>query len=255
MIGLLGRLAVLRSQPAPEPCVMEVEGQKIKLSFKRNSRCKRMIMRIAKDGSGLLMTLPKRTAQAEALRFAQGARGWIVKNMSNRVPALAFGHGVVIPFRGETYNIVCPGGGRGLVQLDQLTKTIIVPGDLAHVNRRLTDWLKQQAVKDLTLASEFYANAMAVEYSALSVRDQSSRWGSCSAGRALSYSWRLVLAPRYVLDYVAAHEVAHIQEMNHGPRFWRLVLTHCKQAKQARTWLKHEARDLHRYGVAKSGVA
>ena len=93
---------------------------------------------------------------------------------------------------------------------------------------------------------------MNVEFSALTVRDQSSRWGSCSAARALSYSWRLVLAPRYVLDYVAAHEVAHIQEMNHGPRFWRLVLTHCKKAKEARNWLKHEARDLHRYGVKAS---
>jgi predicted metal-dependent hydrolase len=249
MISLLGRIAVLRSHPAPEPCVMQIEGQEIKLTFKRNMRCKRMIMRVAKDGAGLMITLPKRTTQAEALRFAHASKAWVLKNISNRMPAVAFEDAVAVPFRGEIYSIVCPGGRRGLVQLDQVTKSIIVPGDLAHVNRRLTDWFKQQAVKDLTLASEHYAIAMGVEYSALSVRDQSSRWGSCSAARALSYSWRLVLAPRYVLDYVAAHEVAHICEMNHGPRFWRLVLTHCKQAKEARTWLKHDARDLHRYGV------
>ena len=249
MIGLLGRIAVLRSHPAPEPCVMQIEGKVIKLTFKRNARCKRMIMRVAKDGTGLMMTLPKRTTQAEALRFANTSKDWVLKNISNRMPALAFEDGIAIPFRGETYTVACPGGRRGLVQFNQLTKTIIVPGDLAHVNRRLTDWLKQQAHKDLTLASEHYANLMGVEFSALTVRDQSSRWGSCSAARALSYSWRLVLAPRYVLDYVAAHEVAHIQEMNHGPRFWRLVLTHCKQAKQGRAWLRHEARDLHRYGV------
>ena len=249
MISLLGRIAVLRSHPAPEPCVMEVEGQKIKLFFKRNARCKRMIMRVAKDGTGLMMTLPKRTTQAEALRFAHGAKAWILKNISNRMSALAFSDGVVIPFRGESHTIACPGGRRGLVQLDNVTKTIIVPGEVEHVNRRLTDWLKQQALKDLTLASEYYAQAMAVEYSALSVRDQSSRWGSCSAACALSYSWRLVLTPRFVLDYVAAHEVAHIREMNHGPRFWRLVLSQCKNAKLARTWLRNEGRDLHRYGI------
>ena len=249
MINLLGRIAVLRSHPAPEPCVMEIEGQNIKLSFKRNARCKRMIMRVAKDGTGLTMTLPKRTTQAEALRFAHASKAWVLKNISNRMPALAFESGVAVPFRGEIYTIACPGGKRGLVQLDLIAKTIIVPGDPAHINRRLTDWFKQQALKDLLLASEHYANAMNVEFSALTVRDQSSRWGSCSAARALSYSWRLVLAPRYVLDYVAAHEVAHIQEMNHGPRFWRLVLTHCKNAKEARNWLKHQARDLHRYGV------
>ena len=252
MISLLGRIAILRSNPAPEPCVIQLDGQNIKLSFKRNARCKRMIMRVAKDGTGLMMTLPKRTTQAEALRFAHGAKSWILKNIENRMPALAFAEGVEIPLRGEIYTIACPGGRRGLVQLDQIARTIIVPGDPAHVNRRVTDWLKQQALKDLTLASEYYANAIGVEYSALSVRDQSSRWGSCSAARALSYSWRLVLAPRFVLDYVAAHEVAHIQEMNHGPRFWRLVLTNCKQAKQARSWLKLEARDLHRFGVKAS---
>lgn len=249
MINLLGRIAILRSNPAPEPCVMQFEDREIKLTFKRNARCKRMIMRVAKDGTGLMMTLPKRTTQAEALRFAHGAKGWILKNISNRMPALAFAEGSVIPFRGEQFRISCPGGRRGLVKLDEATKTIIVPGERAHVNRRLTDWLKQQAQKELIVASQHYASAMNVQYTALSVRDQSSRWGSCSAAKALSYSWRLILAPPFVLDYVAAHEVAHIQEMNHGPRFWRLVLTHCKLAKQARTWLKHEARDLHRFGV------
>jgi predicted metal-dependent hydrolase len=249
MINLLGRIATLRGSPAaPEPCLIEVEGRNVRIAFKRNARCKRMIIRVAKDGSGLAMTLPKRTSQAEALRFAHASKSWIAKNISDRMPALAFSDGVVIPLRGETYEILCSGGRRGLVQLNQIDGTITVPGDAAHVNRRLTDWLKQQALKDLTQASEYYAHAMGVEYSAISIRDQSSRWGSCSAARALSYSWRLILAPRFVLDYVAAHEVAHIREMNHGPRFWRLVLTHCKQAKEARDWLRHQARDLHRYG-------
>lgn len=249
MINLLGRIAVLRSTPpAPEPCFIDVEGRNVRISFKRNARCKRMIIRVAKDGSGLVMTLPKRTAQAEALRFAGASKNWIAKNISDRMPPVAFADGIIVPFRGEAHRIISSGGRRGLVQLDHLAKTITVPGDTAHVNRRVTDWLKQQALKDLTQASEYYAQAMGVEYSALSIRDQTSRWGSCSAARALSYSWRLILAPRFVLDYVAAHEVAHIREMNHGPRFWRLVLTHCKQAKDARDWLRHQARDLHRYG-------
>ena len=249
MISLLGRIAVLRStQAAPEPCMIDVDGRSVRIAFKRNARCKRMIIRVAKDGSGLAMTLPKRVSQAEALRFAHASKSWIARNISDRMPALAFTDGVIIPLRGEPHIIKCSGGRRGLVLLDQIVASITVPGDEAHVNRRLTDWLKQQALKDLTLASEYYAHAMGVEYSALSIRDQSSRWGSCSAARALSYSWRLILTPRFVLDYVAAHEVAHIKEMNHGPGFWRLVLTHCKQAKEARDWLRHGARDLHRYG-------
>ncbi len=249
MINLLGRIAALRSAPpAPEPCVIEIHGRKVRVVFKRNARCKRMTIRMAKDGSGVVMTLPKRVSQAEALRFAHSSSDWIEKNISDRMPPLAFADGVSVPLRGIAHRIICVGGRRGLVQLDGVACTITVPGEAAHVNRRMTDWLRQQALKDLTQASEYYAQAMGVEYSALSVRDQTSRWGSCSAARALSFSWRLILAPRYVLDYVAAHEVAHIREMNHGPRFWRLVLTHCKQAKEARYWLKYQARDLHRYG-------
>jgi predicted metal-dependent hydrolase len=250
VINLLGRIAVLRSMPAaPGPCLLEMDGQSIKLSFKRNAKCKRMIMRLAKDGSGLVMTLPKRTSQAEALHFARISKDWIKKNLANRIAATEFAEGVELPFRGEMWRIACPGGRRGVVQQNDTEKAIIVPGDPSHVNRRLTDWLKQQALKNLTAASQHYATAMHVQFTAITVRDQSSRWGSCSSARALSYSWRLILAPPFVLDYVAAHEVAHIQEMNHGPRFWRLVLTHCKTAKQARHWLKTQARDLHRYGV------
>ena len=253
MINLLGRIAVLRSTPAvPEPCVIDVGGRDVRVMFKRNARCKRMIIRVAKDGSGLVMTLPKRTSQIEALRFANTSKSWILKNLSERMPIQRFENGAAVPFRGIPHTIMCPGGKRGLVQHDLSANLIIVPGDTAHIHRRLTDFLKNQAKQELIAASQIYASAMGVQFTALSVRDQNSRWGSCSAQRALSYSWRLILAPSYVLDYVAAHEVAHIAEMNHGPRFWRLVLSHCKNAKAARHWLRHEGRDLHRYGVRAS---
>jgi predicted metal-dependent hydrolase len=90
-----------------------------------------------------------------------------------------------------------------------------------------------------------YAAAMGTTVKAISVRDQASRWGSCAADGKLSYSWRLIMAPAFVLDYVAAHEVAHRLEMNHGPRFWRLVLTHCPHTKDAKNWLKAHGRELH----------
>jgi len=117
------------------------------------------------------------------------------------------------------------------------------------LKRRLADWLKREARRDLTLASERYAQAMAVSFHRLAIRDQASRWGSCSSDGSLSYSWRLILAPSFVLDYVAAHEVAHLKHMNHGVRFWRLVLTHCPMAPQARLWLRRHGVTLHRFGT------
>ena len=87
---------------------------------------------------------------------------------------------------------------------------------------------------------------MGVDYRRITIRDQRSRWGSCSASGELSYSWRLILAPDYVLDYVAAHEVAHLRHLDHSQRFWRLVLTHCQGAAKAKNWLRAHGQDVHR---------
>jgi predicted metal-dependent hydrolase len=88
---------------------------------------------------------------------------------------------------------------------------------------------------------------MEVSFKRISIRDQKSRWGSCSASGDLSYNWRLIMAPGHILDYVAAHEVAHRQHMNHGPKFWRLVLKHCPHASTAKHWFKSNGAELHRF--------
>jgi len=128
---------------------------------------------------------------------------------------------------------------------DAETRVIHVPGAPHHMRRRLVDWLKAEAAHDLDVASTKYAIAMSARFRKLNVRDQKSRWGSCSSDGVLSYSWRLILAPSFVLDYVAAHEVAHLREMNHSMRFWRLVLTHCPDSRNAKVWLKLYGNRLH----------
>jgi predicted metal-dependent hydrolase len=133
-----------------------------------------------------------------------------------------------------------------VVTVDPVRCIIQVPGDEAHVKRRLLDFLKSAAREDLTRATERYAALMGVNYRRITIRDQRSRWGSCSASGDLSYSWRLILAPDYVLDYVAAHEVAHLRHLDHSPRFWRLVLTHCQGAARAKNWLRAHGQDVHR---------
>ena len=191
------------------------------------------------------MTLPRRTGLAEALRFVDKSAAWILRHMGKQVPRKAIADGATLLFRGELHILKLTGGRRGLVEV--LEGIIFVSGDTAHVERRLKDYIKKRALADLTEASQRYALTMNARYRNITLRDQKSRWGSCSASGGLSYSWRLMLAPAFVLDYVAAHEVAHLREMNHGPRFWRLVLTHCPHAKQAKGWMKQHARELHSY--------
>ena len=93
----------------------------------------------------------------------------------------------------------------------------------------------------------FYADKLGIKPRHITVRDTASRWGSCTAERMLSFSWRLILAPDFVLDYVVAHEVAHMKEMNHSPRFWQLVNLLGVEVKRAQRWLAEHGTMLHRY--------
>ena len=107
----------------------------------------------------------------------------------------------------------------------------------------------EQARSDLDACVTRHSATLGVKARSISLRDQTSRWGSCTAGGLLSFSWRLVLAPTHVLDYVAAHEVAHLAEMNHGPRFWKHVARCMPRLEEAKRWLRSHGADLHRYGA------
>jgi predicted metal-dependent hydrolase len=124
---------------------------------------------------------------------------------------------------------------------------ICVTGHEEHVARRLRDWLIEMARKELSERVAHHAQNLGLRPRRVIVRDQTSRWGSCSSARVLSFSWRLILAPAYVLDYVAAHEVAHLKEMNHGARFWDLVKRTMPRMDEARRWLRRNGAELHSY--------
>jgi predicted metal-dependent hydrolase len=245
MIGLLrGLSAKLSAQPAPDPVTLNIAGEKVTLRFRRNPKAKRMVLRLSTKGDGLVMTLPKRVGLAEALRFAENSAAWIEKTLARQPQRKALEDGSEMLLRGLPHKVKFSGGRRGLVSIEP--GLITVPGDPAHAERRLRDTLKKMALVELTTATKRYATAMNVSFSKITVRDQKSRWGSCAVSGALSYSWRLILAPPEVLDYVAAHEVAHRREMNHGPKFWRLVLSHCPHSKSSTHWLKKHGREVHR---------
>jgi predicted metal-dependent hydrolase len=125
---------------------------------------------------------------------------------------------------------------------------IMVAGAAAHLRRRVIDFLKREARRDLEPRVLHYARALGVAVTAIRLRDQTSRWGSCTVTGHLSFSWRLIMAPPFVLDYLAAHEVSHLIEMNHSRRFWRLCEWLCPQTRQARAWLNAEGAKLHAVG-------
>jgi predicted metal-dependent hydrolase len=242
-------LDVLRRSPSlPAPLTLDLGERSVTIALKRNARARRLTLRLARDGEGAVMTLPNRVSRAEALRFAERSQHWLRAQLANKPEPISLGDGATIMLRGKPYRLHLTGRLRGTVSVDDATGTIHLPGEAPHHERRLIAWLKSEAKRDLDHASRHYANAMGTTFAQLAVRDQKSRWGSCTSDGKLSYSWRLVMAPPDVLDYVAAHEVAHLKEMNHSPRFWRLVLTHCAATRKAKDWLKRHGRELHRLG-------
>jgi predicted metal-dependent hydrolase len=241
---LFGKKSPLAAAPVP-PLSIDLDGRTVTVKLKRHATARRMVLRMARDGESFTLTLPKRQSLVSAKDFIEKSRLWMQNTLAHRGRKDDSVSADVLLLRGERLQIVRTGKSRGLVQHVVEAMELHVPGSDEHWKRRLTDWLKTEAEKDLKTASAAYAAKMAASFRRVTVRDQQSRWGSCSSDGSLSYSWRLILAPPHVLDYVAAHEVAHLREMNHGPRFWRLVLTHCPHTRAAKQWLKQHGHTLH----------
>jgi predicted metal-dependent hydrolase len=232
----------------PENLLVEVAGREILVPVKRNPRARRLILRIDAASGLPIVTLPARTSLAQAESFLRKHVGWLQRRLGRIPGEVPFADGSVFPLRGVPCRIVHR-GGRGLVRLENGVEPLLsVPGAAEHVARRVADWLKREARRDLQHSVALHAEALGKRPARLRIGDARSRWGSCTAKGALTFSWRLVLAPPHVLDYLAAHEVAHLAEMNHGPRFWALVRRLDPHYETARAWLKRHGQGLHAIG-------
>jgi predicted metal-dependent hydrolase len=248
-------LSALFFRRSREPRTIEIVFDQVayQVQLRRHRRARRYTLRIHAGSRDVVLTMPLRGGVREAKIFAQKHGGWIAARLARLPQPAPFGDGTIVPLRGQPHRIVHHVNKRGTVWTDSDAngeRLLCVAGWPPHVGRRVGDFLKREAKRELEAASRRAAEKLGVAIKRVSVRDQSSRWGSCSSTGVLSFSWRLILAPAFVLEYLAAHEVAHLKEMNHSPRFWRLVIAHCPDAARAKAWLDAHGSDLHRYGMA-----
>jgi predicted metal-dependent hydrolase len=245
--------ALLYRRPAePSTLLVKHGSQVFAIRLRRHRRARRYTLRIHPTDREAILTMPPRGTIPEAKDFAQLHGGWIAARLGRLPKAAPFQPGTVVPLRGVPHRIAHRAGERGTVWMetrDSGERILCVAGGHEHIDRRVHDFLKRQARRDLQKSAQDYAEALGVRVKRLSIRDQSSRWGSCTSAGSLSFSWRLILAPPFVLDYLAAHEVAHLVEMNHSPRFWRVVAKVCPSVERAKKWLDTYGNDLHRYGI------
>ncbi|WP_419907135.1 M48 family metallopeptidase [Hoeflea sp.] len=224
-----------------------VAGRRLPLTIREHERATRLTLRIEPGGRALKMSVPVGIADQEIDRFLHRHHGWLKSRLSKLPKASDIEEGGSIPIRGVAHRIARTGKARGITEIQEEDgePVLWVGGAPEHLGRRIADFLKKQARADLEEAVARHAAAIGKTVAGISMKDTKSRWGSCSSRGNLSFSWRIVMAPEYVIDYLAAHEVAHLQEMNHGPRFWALCGRLCARTDEAKRWLKRHGSALH----------
>lgn len=211
----------------------------IEVRLKRNPRAKRLTLRLSRTDGAATLTLPTRAPLREAEAFARKQEGWLRTQLSKLPDVTPLVHGGTIPYKGRPLIIEAAAGKSVRVEDDR----ILVGGP--HTGPRLQAFVKTGARNALVPAVEKYAARIERPFNRITLRDTRSRWGSCSAEGNLMFSWRLVMAPPVVLEYVAAHEVAHLLEMNHSQDFWDVVHFLMPDYQNHRNWLRQNGAGLH----------
>jgi predicted metal-dependent hydrolase len=243
------------------------------VELRRSPRAKRFSLKVSHTERAAILTLPNRGRVEDANAFLARHADWLRRQIERLPEPIPFADGAVLPVRGQLHRIKFAGPQRysrvvwveedaapagasdqndlrnlSCLRPDACLPNLFVTGGKEHAPRRFHDWLRSEVRKDLAVCVEKHAKALVCNPKRITIRDQATRWGSCSTSGTLSFSWRLIFAPPFVLDYVAAHEVAHLREMNHGPRFWRLLRDAMPGMQKARIWLKTHGAELHRFG-------
>ena len=219
--------------------------------IRRSPQAKRYTLRVKTATREAVVTMPTSGSMATAKDFAARHGGWLATRFQKMPKLVSFTPGAFIPLRGVPHRLEHRPDARGTAWQETSVEgvsVIAVAGDASFLARRVRDFLKREARKDIEVAVRHHADALGVKIKRVSIKDTVSRWGSCAADGTLSFSWRMILAPPFVLDYLAAHEVAHRVEMNHSTRYWKVVESIFPDFETAEAWLKRHGAELHRWG-------
>jgi predicted metal-dependent hydrolase len=226
--------------------VLDIDGNPIALEVRTSPRAQRMLLRVDHRREIVVLTLPEFVSKREGLRFARGQSAWISERLAALPPRIPFKRGARVPVLGLEHRVRHHPDTRGTVWLED--GEMHVAGGIEFLSRRVSDYLRKRARQEIVRRAQSHAARIGRNVTGITLRDPATRWGSCSPTGTLSFSWRLVMAPAPVLDYVVAHEVAHLAHFNHGPRFWALLGQMIRDVDSPRIWLRDHGAALHRYG-------
>ena len=230
---------------------IRVDGEAYPFMLRRDARARRMLLRVMPADGAVVLVLPRHVPLRAGEAFVMEQAGWIAARQAERPRMPAWADGGSLPYLGERLPIRHrpEARGRGAVWLED--DGVHVSGEAEHLPRRLRDWLLRQARQRIAEEVQQLTAKTGLRAKRVSLRDTTSRWGSCSSTGTLSFSWRLIMAPPPVLRYLVAHEVAHLRHMDHGEGFWALVaglLDGEAEMRAAKAWLRRHGAALHLEG-------
>lgn len=244
---IVRRLVLPKAVPEPEQLTIAHAGEPLAVTFVRSARARRASLRVDAARRRIVLTAPLRMGRGMAIDFAHAQAGWIAARLKRLPDLKPFVDGAEVPLFGAPHLIRHREDRRGTVWCEG--QEIHVAGKPEHLPRRLRDWLTAELKGRLVPLVHAKAQSVDRPVKRITLRDSRSRWGSCGPDATLSFSWRLVFAPPEVLDYLVAHEVAHLVHLNHGPRFWALARTLCDgPIEEPQAWLKKNGEVLLQYG-------
>lgn len=218
------------------------ETSDIMITLRRSSRARRMTLRVSRGDGTVTLTLPPRASERAGLDFARAKTAWIANQLKSIAPEQRIGPGLAVPLRDVLHPVLAWPGLRG-ARLGQG----VIEAPETDAGRHVEALLRREARRDIADRARHYAARLKRPFDRIVISDTRSRWGSCSSAGRLMFSFRLIMAPPYVLDYVVAHEVAHLAEMNHSPRFWAVCSDIFGDVSTPRDWLRRHGSDLHRF--------
>lgn len=226
--------------------VIEVAGRTLPLAIKRHPTAKKLVMRLAPDGSEVRVTMPRWGQSREAVRFAQSRMAWLERQLGNVETAEPVGHGATLPYRGTMLDIVWDETARRMPVLDD--GQLIIGGAQESIPQRLEKWLRADALPLMESDLAQYCAAAGVDTPPVKLSRAQRRWGSCSSAGTVRINWRLIMAPDFVRRSVVAHEVAHLVHFDHSPAFHALLDDLFEEPiGPANRWLKQDGRSLYGY--------
>lgn len=246
--GFASRRVLPRAEPQPEQLPIVHGDDTLSVAFVRSRRARRVSLRCDAARRQVVLTAPLRVPLETAHGFAQAHAAWIATRLKRLPERQPFVDGAELPYFGSPHRIRHRPDSRGTVWREG--SEIHVAGHAEHLPRRLRDWLTAELRRELVPLVHAKAQSVERRVRRITIRDNRSRWGSCGPDASLTFSWRLVFTPPEVVDYLVAHEVAHLVHLNHGPRFWALArkLT-AGPLEPPHLWLRRNADLLLQYGA------